>query len=97
MNKKLLAAAAIAIASITTTVPAQAEGFSLIDKLRDLDSGLVKGKNMFRKAIPSQVFAVEADGANLRMYVFEHPGSNEICTFVAGENKGGLYCRKVGQ
>ena len=44
------------------------------------------------KEVPSQRFKIKAQGNDLRGYLFELPGENRQCLFLAGTKKGGLSC-----
>lgn len=51
-----------------------------------------KLNGMMAETVPSEMFAIEAVGYNLRGYMFVLESQNKICLFVTGEQKGGLDC-----
>lgn len=88
--KKVLIAAAITSAMLMP-LPASAAG-SMFGALGD---AVIKGKNMFRGAIPTEASALEADGANFRYYEWIAPRNPRvICWGAAGTDKGFGGCYK---
>lgn len=51
-----------------------------------------KLSGMVAKTVPSEMFAIEAQGANLRAYLFPVEAQGKTCLFVSGTKKGGLTC-----
>lgn len=51
-----------------------------------------KISGFFADTVPSKMFAIEAQGFNLRGYAFSLEKEGKTCLFVAGEKKGGLTC-----
>ena len=88
--KKMILIAAVAV-SVSMPVTA---GESMFGGLGDM---VMKARGMFKETVPSKSFAVEADGANLRGYAFDHPANQNFgCIFLAGTDKGGLSCIPKG-
>lgn len=56
------------------------------------DSAWGKISGMFAKTVPSTMFAIEAQGFNLRGYAFALEKHGKTCLFVSGTKKGGLTC-----
>ncbi len=55
-----------------------------------------KLSGMFAKTVPSKLYAIEAQGFNIRGYLYYLPAFNRVCNFNATDGgSGGLDCWEV--
>jgi len=78
------------VTALMATMTTANAGDTVFGGLGDL---VMKGRNAMRTSIPTQVFALEADGGNFRFYEFDAPRNPRwSCFVVAGTQKGGPAC-----
>lgn len=89
--KKVLMIGVLAL----TTIGCGGGGDTMFGAVGDM---AMKGRNAIRDTIPTEVVALEADGGNYRMYMFDAPMNDAWhCLKIAGTQKGGAACYPKAQ